>query len=84
VELILKDTESNMIAEGIRVEVRLGASADSTLSSRRIGWTAAHLVAAPQRARASSHSASVSSKLPNCIVYGNCIRNPKNTLMGQS
>ncbi|MGH6963669.1 MAG: LysR family transcriptional regulator, partial [Phenylobacterium sp.] len=47
VELIFRETPSDLVEEGIDLEVRLGAVADSSLMGRRIGWTTAFLVAAP-------------------------------------
>jgi DNA-binding transcriptional LysR family regulator len=47
VELIFKEEASDLIGEGLDLEVRLGPPADSTLICRRIGWTTAFLVAAP-------------------------------------
>lgn len=46
-ELILRDRPSALTEEGIDLEVRLGTHADSSLISRRLGWTTARLVAAP-------------------------------------
>lgn len=46
-DLVLTEKPSDLIAEGIDIEVRLGASADSSLVSRRLGLTTACLVAAP-------------------------------------
>ncbi|CDM63189.1 MULTISPECIES: LysR family transcriptional regulator [Rhizobium] len=47
VELIFREEPSDLIGDGIDLEVRLGAVSDSTLMCRRIGWTTAFLVAAP-------------------------------------
>jgi DNA-binding transcriptional LysR family regulator len=47
VELIFRESPSDVIAEGIDLEVRLGMVGDSSLICRRIGWTTACLVAAP-------------------------------------
>ncbi|KQV68115.1 LysR family transcriptional regulator [Rhizobium sp. Root1220] len=47
VELIFREEPSDLIAEGIDLEVRLGPVSESNLMCRRIGWTAAFLVAAP-------------------------------------
>jgi DNA-binding transcriptional LysR family regulator len=47
VELLFREEPSDLIGEGIDLEVRLGAVADSSLMCRRIGWTTAFLVAAP-------------------------------------
>jgi DNA-binding transcriptional LysR family regulator len=48
IDLVLRDGVSDLIEEGIDLEVRLGPVADSTLISRRIGSTTGFLVAAPQ------------------------------------
>lgn len=45
VELILREAASDLVEEGIDLEVRLGPVSDSTLMCRRIGWTTAFLVA---------------------------------------
>lgn len=47
VELIFREEPSDLVGEGIDLEVRLGAVSDSSLMCRRIGWTTAFLVAAP-------------------------------------
>ncbi|MGO4448887.1 LysR family transcriptional regulator [Phyllobacterium sp. TAF24] len=47
VELILREEPSDLVGEGIDLEVRLGPVADGNLICRRIGWTTAFLVAAP-------------------------------------
>ncbi len=47
VELILREEPSDLIEEGIDLEIRLGDVADSSLICRRIGWTTAFLVASP-------------------------------------
>jgi DNA-binding transcriptional LysR family regulator len=47
VELVVREAASDMIEEGLDLEVRLGPVADSHLICRRIGWTTAFLVAAP-------------------------------------
>jgi DNA-binding transcriptional LysR family regulator len=47
VELLFSDTPSDLIEEGIDLEVRLGLVTDCNLICRRIGWTTAFLVAAP-------------------------------------
>jgi DNA-binding transcriptional LysR family regulator len=48
IDLVLRDGISDLVEEGIDLEVRLGPVADSALVSRRIGSTTAFLVAAPQ------------------------------------
>ncbi|WDZ79745.1 LysR family transcriptional regulator (plasmid) [Ensifer adhaerens] len=47
VELIFREDPSDIVGEGIDLEVRLGPVSDSSLMCRRIGWTTAFLVAAP-------------------------------------
>jgi DNA-binding transcriptional LysR family regulator len=47
VELLFREEPSDLIGEGIDLEVRLGSVADSSLICRRIGWTTAFLVASP-------------------------------------
>lgn len=47
VELLCRETPSDLVEEGIDLEVRLGAVTDCSLMCRRIGWTTAFLVAAP-------------------------------------
>ena len=48
IDLVVRDGVSDLVEEGIDLEVRLGPVADSALISRRIGSTTAFLVAAPQ------------------------------------
>lgn len=47
VELLFREEPSDLIGEGIDLEVRLGPVSESGLICRRIGWTTAFLVAAP-------------------------------------
>lgn len=47
VELLFREDPSDLVGEGIDLEVRLGTVADCSLVCRRIGWTTAFLVAAP-------------------------------------
>lgn len=47
VDLVLRDGVSNLIEEGLDLEVRIGPIEDAALIARCIGWTTAHLVAAP-------------------------------------
>jgi DNA-binding transcriptional LysR family regulator len=47
VELVLRDGPSDLVANAIDREVRLGPVGDSSLMCRRIGWTTAFLVASP-------------------------------------
>jgi DNA-binding transcriptional LysR family regulator len=46
-ELSFREQASDLIEQGIDLEVRVGAVADSSLICRRIGWTTAFLVASP-------------------------------------
>ncbi|WP_028745224.1 LysR family transcriptional regulator [Rhizobium mesoamericanum] len=48
VELVFREEPSDLIGEGIDLEVRLGPVSDCSLMCRRIGWTTAFLVAAPR------------------------------------
>lgn len=47
VELLFREEPSDLVGEGIDLEVRLGSVDDAGLIGRRIGWTTAFLVAAP-------------------------------------
>jgi DNA-binding transcriptional LysR family regulator len=47
IDLVLRDRTSDLIDEGIDLEVRVGPIADSSLIARRIGSTTAFLVASP-------------------------------------
>ncbi|MGX5841902.1 LysR substrate-binding domain-containing protein [Mesorhizobium sp. ArgA1] len=47
VDLILREEPSDLVADAIDLEVRLGPVGDSSLICRRIGWTTAFLVASP-------------------------------------
>lgn len=47
VELIFKEDASDLVQDGIDLEVRIGPVADNGLICRRIGWTTAFLVASP-------------------------------------
>jgi DNA-binding transcriptional LysR family regulator len=48
IDLVLRDRVSDLVEEGLDLEVRLGPIVDSALISRQIGSTAPVLVAAPQ------------------------------------
>jgi len=52
VELILREEASDLVADAIDLEVRLGPVGDSSLICRRIGWTTAFLVASPSYLKA--------------------------------
>jgi DNA-binding transcriptional LysR family regulator len=47
VDMMFREQPSDLVGEGIDLEVRLGEVTDSSLICRRIGWTTAFLVAAP-------------------------------------
>lgn len=47
VEFLFREEPSDLVGEGIDLEVRLGPVNDAGLIGRRIGWTTAFLVAAP-------------------------------------
>lgn len=47
VEVLFREEPSDLVEEGIDLEVRLGPVADTSLVCRTIGWTTAFLVAAP-------------------------------------
>jgi DNA-binding transcriptional LysR family regulator len=47
VDMVFREQPSDLVGEGIDLEVRLGEVSDSSLICRRIGWTTAFLVAAP-------------------------------------
>jgi len=47
IDLIFREEPSDLVAEAIDLEVRLGPVGDASLICRRIGWTTAFLVAAP-------------------------------------
>lgn len=70
VDLLLRETPSDLIGEGIDLEVRLGTSEDSSLTGRRIGWTTAFLVAAPSYL-ARHFAPAVPGEVPahDCICY---------------
>lgn len=47
VELIFREDASDLVQDGIDLEVRIGPVSDNGLICRRIGWTTAFLVASP-------------------------------------
>jgi DNA-binding transcriptional LysR family regulator len=47
VETLFCEEPSDLVGEGIDIEVRLGEVSDSSLICRRLGWTTAFLVASP-------------------------------------
>jgi DNA-binding transcriptional LysR family regulator len=48
IDLVLRDGISDLVEEGLDLEIRLGTIEDSALISRHIGSTTAFLVASPQ------------------------------------
>jgi DNA-binding transcriptional LysR family regulator len=70
IDLVLRDGVSDLVEEGLDLEVRLGPVADSALISRRIGSTTALLVAAPQYLRGRTLPAHPRDlQEHDCIVY---------------
>jgi DNA-binding transcriptional LysR family regulator len=47
VEAVFREEPSDLVGDGIDIEVRLGDVSDSSLICRRLGWTTAFLVASP-------------------------------------
>ncbi|MEB2847975.1 LysR family transcriptional regulator [Rhizobiales bacterium RZME27] len=47
IETVFREEPSDLVGEGIDIEVRLGDVSDSSLICRRLGWTTAFLVASP-------------------------------------
>ncbi len=70
IDLVLRDGVSDLVEEGLDLEVRVGPVADSALISRRIGSTTALLVAAPQYLRGRTLPAHPRDlQEHDCIVY---------------
>lgn len=70
VELLFREEPSDLVEEGIDLEVRLGPVTDGSLVCRRIGWTTAFLVAAPAYLeRRSSPKALEDLSRHDCICY---------------
>jgi DNA-binding transcriptional LysR family regulator len=70
IDLVLRDDVSDLVEEGLDLEVRLGQVADSSLISRRIGSTTAFLVAAPQYLQGRTLPARpLDLQEHECIVY---------------
>jgi DNA-binding transcriptional LysR family regulator len=70
IDLVLRDRTSDLVEEGLDLEVRVGPMADSALIARRLGSTTAFLVAAPQYLRDRSpptHPRDLQEH--DCIVY---------------
>lgn len=70
VELILREEASDLVGEGIDLEVRIGQVRDNSLMCRNIGWTTAFLVAAPSylQTRSAPHTLNEISS-HECICY---------------
>lgn len=68
VEMMFREEPSDLVGEGIDLEVRLGPVSDSSLMCRRIGWTTAFLVAAPDYLEQRS-----APKRPDDISHHECI-----------
>ncbi|HEY0295007.1 MAG TPA: LysR family transcriptional regulator [Bordetella sp.] len=70
VDMVVRDSTSNLIEEGLDLEVRIGPIDDSSLISRRVGMTSAFLVAAPSY-MADKPLPCSPQDLPNydCVVY---------------
>lgn len=70
VDVLFCEQSSDLVGEGIDLEVRLGEVSDSSLICRRIGWTTAFLVAAPsyiRRRGMPSHLVEIRDH--DCICY---------------
>jgi DNA-binding transcriptional LysR family regulator len=70
IDLVLRDRTSDLIEDGLDLEVRVGPIADSALIARRIGSTTAFLAAAPHYLRNRSpptHPRDLQEH--DCIVY---------------
>ncbi|KQO76139.1 LysR family transcriptional regulator [Rhizobium sp. Leaf262] len=70
VDIVFCEQSSDLVGEGIDLEVRLGEVSDSSLICRRIGWTTAFLVAASsyiQRRGMPSHLLEIPDH--DCICY---------------
>jgi len=68
VEMIFREEPSDLVGEGLDLEVRLGPVADSSLVCRRLGWTTAFLVGAPSYLRER-----VAPETPNDLRAHECI-----------
>jgi DNA-binding transcriptional LysR family regulator len=70
IDLVLRDRTSDLIEDGLDLEVRVGPIVDSALIARRIGSTTAYLVAAPRYLRGRSLPAHPHDLHEHdCIVY---------------
>jgi len=68
VDLILREEPSDLVADAIDLEVRLGPVGDSSLMCRRIGWTTAYLVASPDYLKGRAMQ-----QMPEDIMGHSCI-----------
>lgn len=68
VDLLVREESSDLVGEGIDLEVRLGAVSDCSLMCRRIGWTTAFLVAAPSYLQGRA-----APKTPDDVTAHDCI-----------
>ena len=70
IDLVLRDRTSDLIEDGLDLEVRVGPIVDLALIARRIGSTTAFLVAAPRYLRdRSSPTRPCDLQEHDCIVY---------------
>lgn len=70
VELLFREEPSDLVGEGIDIEVRLGPVNEPGLIGRRIGWTTAFLVAAPAYFEKRGVPATLEDlKQHDCICY---------------
>ncbi|WP_413727094.1 LysR family transcriptional regulator [Sodalis sp. RH19] len=70
VELVLRENPSDLLEEGIDLEVRLGPVLANGLICRHIGWTTAFLVAAPSYlSRSAAPSAPAELQHHECLYY---------------
>lgn len=70
IDLVLRDGTSDLVEEGLDLEVRVGPVEDATLIARRIGSTTAYLVAAPRYlARRPAPMQPDDLRHHDCIIY---------------
>ncbi|MBO9685227.1 MAG: LysR family transcriptional regulator [Mitsuaria chitosanitabida] len=70
VDLVLRDGASNLIEDGLDLEIRLGPLGDCSMVARQIGWALAHVVASPDyldRRGEPRHPGELEGH--DCIVY---------------
>ncbi|OVZ55201.1 hypothetical protein CDO44_23495 [Pigmentiphaga sp. NML080357] len=69
-DMVVRDSTSNLIEEGLDLEVRIGPIDDSSLISRRVGMTSAFLVAAPSYMAGKAQPRSPQDLVNyDCVVY---------------